>query len=260
VSYENILVEREGYVAIITLNRPQVLNALTFALLTELKDALESLEDEDETRVLIVTGAGDRSFCSGSDVKELDKIGPERATVYMRLGQQAFRAIEEMGKPVIAAVNGYALGGGCELAQACDVRIAAESARFGQLEINLGNMPGWGGTQRLPRLVGAAKAKEMVFTGEMIDAQEAYRIGLVNRVVPDAELLPAAKAMAEKMAAKGPIALRLAKWAIDRGLDGSLATGLALEKLGVALCTTTEDQREGTLAFRERRPPTFKGR
>jgi enoyl-CoA hydratase len=260
MTYEDIILEREGTLAILTLNRPKVLNALTFNMLTEIKGVVEELDDEAEVRVLIITGAGDRSFCAGSDVNELDQIGPEKATAYMRLGQQTFRAIEEMGKPVIAAVNGYALGGGSELAQACDLRVAAESAKFGQLEINLGNIPGWGGTQRLPRLVGAARAKEMIYTGEMIDAQEAYRIGLVNSVVPDGELMGAAKDLAEKIATKGPIALRIAKWAIDRGLDGSLATGLEYEKLGVAFCTTTEDQLEGTSAFKERRPPEFKGR
>ena len=260
MEYESLILDREDSLAIITLNRPRVLNALTFGLLTELKDAVEKLEDDTDIRVLIITGAGDRAFCSGSDVNELDKIGPERATAYMRLGQRAFRAIEESGTPVIAAVNGYALGGGSELAQACDLRVAAESAKFGQLEITLGSIPGWGGTQRLPRLIGPAKAKEMVFTGEMIDAQEAYRVGLVNQVCPDDELMDATKELARKIASKGPIALRVAKWAIDRGLDGSLATGLELETLGVALCTTTEDQLEGTLAFKERRPPVFKGR
>ena len=260
MAYQEIVVEREGRLAIITLNRPRVLNALTFTLLAELKQAVEELEDDIDARVLIITGAGDRSFCSGSDVKELDKIGPERATAYMRLGQQAFRAIEELGKPVIAAVRGYALGGGSELAQACDLRVAAESAKFGQLEITLGNMPGWGGTQRLPRLVGPTMAKQMIFTGDMIDAREAHRIGLVNKVVPDDMLMQETKELALKIASRGPIALRLAKWAVDRGLDGSLQTGLAVETLGVALCTTTEDQLEGTRAFREKRQPVFRGR
>jgi enoyl-CoA hydratase len=260
MEYQDIIVEREEQLAVITLNRPRVLNAITFNLLEELGQAVGVLEEDADVRVIIVTGAGDRSFCAGSDVKELDEIGPERATAYMRLGQQVFRAIEELGKPVIAAINGYALGGGSELALACDLRVAAESAKFGQLEITLGNIPGWGGTQRLPRLIGAAKAKEMVFTGEMIDAQEAQRINLVNQVVADGDLMDAARELANKIASRGPIALRIAKWAIDRGLDASLATGLQLETLGVALCTTTEDQLEGTRAFRERRPPVFKGR
>ena len=259
MSYQNLLFNITDHIATITLNRPNKLNALNAALLQELQEALNTVAQDSEIRVLIITGAGERAFCAGADIDELHGITPEKAGAFMLLGQRIFNDIETLGKPVIAAVNGYALGGGCELAQACDLRVASISARFGQPEINLGNIPGWGGTQRLPRLIGAARAKELIFTGELLEAEAAERMGLVNRVTTPEELMPAARSLAAKIAEKGPIALRLAKWAIDRGLDGSLASGLMYENLGVAYCCTTEDQCEGTLAFKERRPPVFKG-
>ena len=258
MAYEDIILEREGTLAILTLNRPKVLNALTFNMLTEIKGVVEELDDEAEIRVLIITGAGDRSFCAGSDVNELDQIGPEKATAYMRLGQQTFRAIEEMGKPVIAAVNGYALGGGSELAQACDLRVSAESAKFGQLEINLGNIPGWGGTQRLPRLVGAARAKEMIYTGKKVDANEARDIGLVNHVVPKDKLKEAVMTMAETIAKKGKLALFDAKKSINQLYESFIEEGLKYEVDRWSELFDTHDQKEGMKAFLEGRQPEYK--
>lgn len=261
MAYENIIYEKEGEIAVITFNRPQVRNALNFATSDEALQAVEDAESDEAVRVLIITGAGDRAFAAGADVYELqarNMLTELMGAPSARRRILAFK-LENMPKPTIAAVNGLALGGGCEVALACTFRIAAETARFSQPEINLGIIPGNGGTQRLPRLVGKAKAMEMILTGDMIDAQEAYRIGLINEVVPQSELMAQAKELARKLASKPPLALRAAKDAINSGLNLSLAEGLEYENKIFAICCSTEDKKEGVAAFLEERSPTFRG-
>jgi enoyl-CoA hydratase len=258
--FENLLLAREAAVAVVTINRPQVLNALNAATLDELGDAIDRLTDDDTVRVVIVTGAGDRSFVAGADIKELAAQRPVDTRDHAGRGQRVFDAIEQMGKPVIAAINGFALGGGCELAMACTFRIAADTARLGQPEIALGLIPGFAGTQRLPRLVGRPTALDLLLTGRQVTAADALRIGLVHRVVPAAELMPQARAFALELAAKAPIAMRFILEAVNRGLDGSLAEGQALEAALFGLAAATDDMREGTTAFLEKRAPDFKGR
>ena len=254
-----LLFTTDGPVAVITLNRPRVLNALDHATFEELQAAFARIATDPAIRCAIVTGAGDRAFCAGADVRALHELGAEGALAFMAYGQEIFDRIAASPKPTIAAVNGYALGGGLELAMACDIRIVAEGAGFGQPEITLGSIPGWGGTQRLPLLVGLGRARELILTGRIIDAAEAERIGLVNQVVPAAELMTAARAMAERIAALPPIALALAKDAI-RQVEGDLAAGLRVEREHVARTFATDDQREGTRAFFEKRAPVFHGR
>ncbi len=261
MAYANILFEKEDGLALVTVNRPDVRNALNRATMEELERAIDEAEADEEVRAFILTGAGDRAFIAGADLKEMaarttvSELGP----VYRQRRRVADR-LENMYKPTIAAVNGYALGGGCELALACTLRVAADTAKFGQPEINLGIIPGLGGTQRLARLVGKGRAMELVLTGDIIDAQEAYRIGLVNKVVPAAELMTAAKELGRKLAGKAPIALRAAKDAINLGSSLDLHSALELEARLFAICVGTEDKAEGVAAFFEKRTPQWKGR
>lgn len=260
MSYATLALAREDAVAVLTFNRPDKLNAINREVLSELHQALDALAAAEGVRAIILTGAGEKAFIAGADISEFTALTPVAA---MQFGQDlgwAIQKIARMPKPVIAAVNGFCLGGGCEISLGCDFIYAAENARFGQPEINLGIIPGSGGTQRLPRLVGKARAKELIFTGDMIDAQEALRIRLVNRVLPLPELLPAAKATAAKMAAKSGIVLGLAKAAIEEGTATDLTSGLALEAKAFGLAFSTEDKREGVAAFLEKRKATFRHR
>jgi enoyl-CoA hydratase len=257
--FDNLLVEREAGVAILTIQRPQRLNALDSRTLDELRQAVLDLQLDNSIRCLILTGAGEKSFVAGADINELSLAAPEDARRRALAGQRVFELIEQLGKPVIAAVNGFALGGGCELAMACTIRIAADTATFGQPEINLGLIPGFGGTQRLARLVGKAKAMEMVLTGAPINAHEALSIGLVNRVVPPSDLLRDARALAIELSAKPVVALRYAMEAINQGLEMPFAEACQLEAALFGLAAATEDMREGTRAFLEKRKAEFKG-
>ena len=257
--FENLLLERDGAVAIITINRPQVLNALNRATLDELQRAVTDLTHDAGVRAAIVTGAGEKAFAAGADIRELAALAPGDAREHAALGQRVFAAIERMGKPVVAAINGFALGGGCELAMACTFRFAAERARLGQPEIGLGLIPGFGGTQRLPRLVGRAAALDLLLTGRHVAADEALRLGLVQRVVPDEGLMTAARSFAAELAAKPPLAVRYILETVDRGLETTLADGQALEAALFGVAASTDDRREGTTAFLEKRAPVFKG-
>ena len=256
----NLTLEREGAVAIVTINRPKVLNALNLAMLGELGGVIGALRDDGDVRCVIVTGAGEKSFVAGADINELAGLTPTAGREHARAGQAVFDAIEQLGKPVIAAINGYALGGGCELAMACTVRIAADTARLGQPEINRGIIPGYAGTQRLARLIGEGRALELLLTGDQITAAEAHRLGLVNRVVPAAELMNEARRLAAALAAKAPLAVRYILEAVRSGVQLPLREGQVLEATLFGLVASTEDMREGTRAFLEKRQPEFKGR
>jgi enoyl-CoA hydratase len=260
MSFENLLLERDGAVAVLTVNRPQVLNALNTATLDELRQAVLDLKHDAGVRVLILTGAGEKSFVAGADIKELAVHRPVQGKELALRGQHVFDLIENLGKPVIAAINGYALGGGCELAMACTLRVAADTARLGQPEINLGLLPGYGGTQRLSRLVGKGIALELMLTGRQIAADEALRIGLVNRVVPASQLMAECRALADELATKPPVAVQYIIEAVNRGLEMSFDKAQFLEATLFGLVASTEDLREGTTAFLEKRKPTFKGR
>lgn len=260
MSFENILLEKDGAVAVVTINRPKALNALNAATLEELDRAFAELAEDKAVSAVIITGAGDKAFVAGADISFMKDLSPLEARNFALLGQAVFNRIENLPQPVIAAVNGFALGGGCELACACDIRLASENAKFGQPEVNLGVPPGFAGTQRLPRLVGKGLAKELLFAGDMIGAQEAYRIGLVNKVFPAGELMEAARAMAAKIAGKGRIAVQLTKSAVNQGMEMDLARGMAYEAEIFGLSFATEDQKEGMSAFLEKRKAEFKGK
>lgn len=260
MAYENLLVEISERIATVTFNRPKRLNALNRATMRELKTALEEIAARDDVGVVVLTGAGDKAFVAGADISELCGLSPAQAFEFALFGQSVLEAMERMPQPVIGAVNGYALGGGCEVAMACDMLIASENARFGQPEVNLGIIPGFGGTQRLARLVGRNVAKELVLTGDMITARRAYEIGLVNRVVPHAELTGAARETAAKILAKAPFAVRTAKMAMNRGLDLDLSNGCALEASVFSAGFATADRVEGMTAFLEKRKPAFTGK
>jgi enoyl-CoA hydratase len=256
----HLLVTRNEAVATITINRPDRLNALNAATIDELRAAVLEMRQDESVRTVIITGAGEKAFVAGADIAELSQQSPLGARITAQRGQHVFDLVETLGKPVIAAINGFALGGGCELAMACTLRVAADTARLGQPEINLGLIPGYGGTQRLSRLVGRGRALELLLRGHQIDAAEALRIGLVDRVVPGAELMAAALALAMELAAKAPVAARAILEAVHKGLQMPFAEGQAYEATLFGLVATTEDMQEGTRAFLEKRRPVFRGR
>jgi enoyl-CoA hydratase len=260
LSLETVLYEKKGGIAYITLNRPKVLNALNKTAVADLRVAFESARDDSEVHGVVLTGAGDKAFIAGADINEVATDTPVQAEEKTRHGQDVMTLIENLSKPVIAAINGFALGGGCEAALACTIRLAAENARFGLPEVKLGIIPGYGGTQRLPRLVGKGAALQLILTGGMIGAQEAYRIGLVNEVVSGTELIARAEAILTQIAANAPLSVKYALQAVNKGLETSLSEGLLLEASLVAICTSTEDKKEGTSAFLEKRPAKFQGR
>jgi len=260
MAFENLLYEVRDAIAFITFNRPKVLNALNRKTIEELRDALVAARDDAIVRVLILTGAGEKSFVAGADISELAQQTPVNGKEFSLFGQSVFHLLETMGKPSICAINGFALGGGCELALSCSIRIASKTAKLGQPEVKLGIIPGYGGSQRLARLCGKGVAHELCLTGEMITAEEAQRIGLVNRVHEPAELLPAAEAMAKKIIANAPIAVKYTMEAIERGVEMAQQEGLFLEATLFGLSCATEDMREGTKAFLEKRPAGFKGK
>jgi enoyl-CoA hydratase len=259
MTYQTLLFENRDGIAFVTINRPDKLNALNDQVMLELADAAERIATEVGIKGAIITGAGPKAFIAGADVGDLSRQGPFDGKARAQRGQAVLRRLETCGKPVIAAVNGFALGGGCELAMACHIRIASETAKFGQPEVKLGIAPGYGGTQRLPRLVGKGVAMQLILTGEMIDAQEAYRIGLVNKVVPAAALIAESEKMMRGILAMGPLAVRLAMEAVDQGLEMSLDEGLLLEANHFGLLAATQDMKEGTAAFLEKRSAKFQG-
>ena len=256
----NVLYEKQDAIAYVTVNRPKVLNALNRATWADLQTAFEDARDDAAVRGVILTGAGDKAFMAGADISELAHVTAFEAEQSSRFGQEVLDLIENLGKPVVAAINGFALGGGCETAMACTVRIAVENAKFGQPEVKLGLPPGGGGTQRLPRLVGKGRALQLILSGEMINAQEAYRIGLVNEIVLAADLMPRAEAILKKIAVNAPIAVKFSLEAVNKGMETSQSEGLLLEASYFGLCAATEDKKEGTSAFLEKRAPQFQGR
>jgi enoyl-CoA hydratase len=260
LALETVLYEKKDAIAYVTINRPKVLNALNHQTWTDLRAAFEEARDEAAVRGVILTGAGEKAFIAGADISELAHVTAVEAERSSSFGQAVLNLIENLGKPVIAAINGFALGGGCETAMACTIRIAAENAKFGQPEVKLGLPPGGGGTQRLPRLVGKGRALQLILSAEIIDATEAHRIGLVNEVVPAAELIPRAETVLKQIFANAPIAVQYSLEAVNRGLETSQAEGLALEASFFGLCAATEDKKEGTIAFLEKRPAKFQGR
>ena len=256
----NVAYEKKGAIAYVRVNRPKVLNALNTPTWADLRTAFEDARDDDAVRGVILTGAGDKAFIAGADIGELAHASAIEAEQASRLGQEVLELVENLGKPVIAAVNGFALGGGCETAMACTIRIAVDAARFGQPEVKLGLLPGGGGTQRLPRLVGKGRALQLILSGGMISAQEAYRIGLVNEIVPAANLIARAEEILNQISANAPVALRLSLEAVNKGMDTSQSEGFALEASYFGLCAATDDKKEGTSAFLEKRAPRFHGR
>jgi enoyl-CoA hydratase len=260
MAYENILVEKKNAVAYVTVNRPKVLNALNMATMEELRSAFHDLKSDTAIRVVLFTGAGEKAFIAGADIGELARHDAVSGKEYTHRGQSVLNLIENLGKPVIACINGFALGGGCELAMACTMRLASENAKFGQPEVKLGIIPGYGGTQRLPRLVGKGLAMQQVLTGEMITAQEAHRIGLVNEVTAPADLIPRAETIAAKIIANAPLAVQYALEAVNKGMEMTLAEGLYLEAVLFGVVCSSEDKKEGTTAFLEKRPAQFHGK
>jgi len=258
-NYENLEIEKKGAVQIIRINRPRALNALNKATINELQQEFSFHWSDDSIRCVVITGAGDKAFVAGADITEIDDLDVRSGTDFSAHGLYVMKTIQNYPKPVIAAVNGFALGGGCELAMACDIRLASDKAKFGQPEVNLGIIPGFGGTQRLSRLVGRGKAMQLILTGEMISAEEAHRIGLVDEVYPHAELMDKAMAMAELIASKAPVAIQLGKECINRGFDVNLTAGCDLEKANFGVICGTGDKAEGIEAFLEKRKPKFTG-
>lgn len=260
LTLENVLYEKKGAVGYVTLNRPKVLNALNTRTWEDLRMAFEAARSDDEVRGVILTGAGDKAFIAGADINELAHLTAVEGQESSSFGQAVLNLVENLGKPVIAAINGFALGGGCETAMACTIRIASETAKFGQPEVKLGVLPGGGGTQRLPRLVGKGRALQLILTGEMITAQEAYRIGLVNEVVPASDVIPRAEAILKQIFSNAPLAVKYSLEVVNKGLEASQAEGLSLEASFFGLCSGTEDKKEGTAAFLEKRQAKFQSR
>jgi enoyl-CoA hydratase/carnithine racemase len=256
----NVVYEKKTAIAYVTVNRPKVLNALNKATWADLRTAFQDARDDAAVRGVILTGTGNKAFVAGADISELARVTAFEAEQSSRFGQEVLDLMEDLGKPVIAAVNGFALGGGCETAMACTMRIAVENAKFGQPEVKLGLVPGGGGTQRLPRLVGKGRALHLILSGEMISAQEAYRIGLVNEIVPATDLITRAETILKQIAANAPIAVKLALEVTNKGMETSQSEGLLLEASYFGLCAATEDKNEGTSAFLEKRAPQFHGR
>jgi enoyl-CoA hydratase len=257
---QNVLYDKKGPIAYVTLNRPKVLNALSQAVFSDLKMAFEDARDDASVRGVILTGSGDKAFAAGADIVEMSTSTGVQAEVSTRHAQAVTELIENLGKPVIAAVNGFALGGGCELAMACTIRMASENAKFGQPEVKLGIMPGAGGTQRLPRLIGKGRALQLILTGEIINVQEAYRIGLVNEVVPLANLIPRAEAILNQINSNAPLGVKFSIDAVNKGLDAGVSEGLLIEASLFGICAGSEDKKEGTSAFLAKRAPKFQGR
>ena len=257
---ENVLYQKKDGIAYVTLNRPKVLNALNKATWQDLRTAFEDARDDANVRGVILTGAGDKAFIAGADISELATVSAVQAEQSSSFGQEVLNLVENLGKPVIAAINGFALGGGCETAMACTIRLASENAKFGQPEVKLGVLPGGGGTQRLPRLVGKGRALQLILSGAMISASEAYRIGLVNEVVPAADLIARAEALLREIFSNAPLAIKYSIEAVNKGMETSQAEGLALEASFFGLCAGTEDKKEGTQAFLQKRKPQFQGR
>jgi len=260
LSLETVTYEKKGAIAYVTMNRPKVLNALNRAAVADLRTAFEDAQDDPAVRGVIITGAGEKSFIAGADINEVATDTPIQAEEKTQRGHALMDLIENLGKPVIAAVNGFALGGGCETALACTIRLASENAKFSLPEVKLGILPGYGGTQRLPRLVGKGVALQLILSGAMINAQEAYRIGLVNEVVPADQLISRAEAILSQIGANAPLSVKFALEAVNKGIETSLAEGLLLESALLAICASTEDKKEGTSAFLEKRAPKFQAR
>jgi len=260
LTLENVLYEKKGAIAYVTLNRPKVLNALNRKTWEDLQTAFADAREDSAIRGVILTGAGDKAFIAGADIGELSQVTAVEAERSRTFGQGVLNLIENLGKPVVAAINGFALGGGCETAMACSIRVATENAKFGQPEVKLGVLPGGGGTQRLPRLVGKGRALQLILSGEMISAQEAYRIGLVNEVVPAADLISRAEAILKLIFSNAPLAVKYSLEAVNKGLETSQTEGLSLEASYFGLCAGTEDKKEGTQAFLQKRAPQFQGR
>ncbi|HST10135.1 MAG TPA: enoyl-CoA hydratase-related protein [Terriglobales bacterium] len=260
MDFQNLLYEKKNAIAYVTVNRPKVLNALNMATMEELRAAFTDIRDDAAIRVAILTGSGEKAFIAGADIGELSKHDAVSGKEYTHRGQSVLDLIESLGKPVIACINGFALGGGCEIAMACTMRLASSNAKLGQPEVKLGIIPGYGGTQRLPRLVGRGIAMQLVLTGEMISAEEAHRIGLVNEVTAPGDLIARAEAIAQKIIANAPLAIQYAMEAVNHGLDLPLTEGLYLEATLFGVCCATEDKKEGTTAFLEKRMAAFKGK
>ena len=260
MTFDNIQVEHDGEVLVVTVNRPKVLNALNSQTVDELRQAMTAAAGDETVRCIVLTGAGERAFVAGADINELAEQTPVGGSAHAQRGQALLDLIERLGKPVIAAINGYALGGGCELAMACTFRVASDAAKLGQPEINLGIMPGYGGSQRLPRLVGKGRAMQILLTGGMVKADEAYRIGLANEVVSQAELAGTVESLARKIIANAPLAVQFCLEAVNRGVEMTQSDGQFLEATLFGLCCATEDMKEGTKAFLEKRAADFKGK
>jgi len=260
LTLENVIYDKKGSIAYVTLNRPKVMNALNKATISELRAAFEDARDDSSVRGVILTGVGEKAFAAGADIGEVANNTAVEAEEATRRGQALTDLIENLGKPVIAAVNGFALGGGCELAMCCTIRIAAESAKFGQPEVKLGVMPGYGGTQRMPRLVGRGRALKLILSGDIIDATEAYRIGLVDELVPAPQVIERAETVLKKIIANAPLSVKYSLEAVNKGLETSVAEGLVIEASLFAVCASTDDKKEGTSAFLEKRAPNFQGK
>lgn len=260
MEFQNIILEKEDYMAILTINRPKALNALNGDTLYELEAAIKDIKADDNIKVVILTGSGEKSFVAGADITFMLPLSPAEGRFFADFGEKVFRSMELLEKPIIAAVNGFALGGGCELAMACDIRLASEKAIFGQPEVGLGIIPGFGGTQRLPRLIGEGRAKELIYTADNVSAAEAFRLGLVNHVCPPDQLMDEARKMAKKIASKAPLAVGYAKFAIGKGMQVDIDTAMSIESDMFGMSCATADKFEGMTAFVEKRKANFQGK